>query len=173
MVTGPRAEKTRDDYVAGILMGLSPAQASIHAGATQWYSRRLRKDPKVIAAITQARKNLLNKHEFTRDRAVQMLFEAREMAIVLEDPMAVIRAIDTLIKMHGFYAPEVHELRLSTDLTKRSRQIKELSDEKLLALAEQEELTTAIDVEFKELDPEALDLEAEEADDSEDNLSAP
>ena len=32
MVTGPRAEKTRDDYVAGILMGLSPAQASIHAG---------------------------------------------------------------------------------------------------------------------------------------------
>ena len=146
-------EKSRQEYIAGILLGLSPSQAAIHAGFSRGTTNYLATRPEIIAAIAAGHKKLIKKHEFTRDRAVEMLFEAREMAITLEDPMAVIRAIDTLIKMHGFYAPEVHELRLSTDLHKRAQQIKELSDDKLLALAEQEERVTAIDVEFEELPP--------------------
>lgn len=131
----PAAILSRTKFAQAMLLGMNSFQAAVHIGLRGQEGTRIVREPLVERLLEEGRKKLEKKFEYTRDKAVKLLYEAIDMSRILEDPTSVIRAVQELNKMHGFLAPEIHEIRLSEDLSKRQRQIKELPDEQLLELA--------------------------------------
>ncbi len=140
----PHMVMSRTKFAQAMLLGMNASQAAVHAGFNSREGKRLAYEPFVMNLLAEGQKKLQKKFEYTRTKAVKLLYEAIDMSRVLEDPTAVIRAVQELNRMHGYLAPEVHEIHLSEDSSKRERQIKELSDEKLLELS-------AIDGEYEVL----------------------
>ena len=133
-MTGKRLNPTEQMFVNGVLLGMTPSQAGIHAGKSCAVGRRLAEKEHIRTAVSLGRNAMVQRFKYTRDKAIKLLYEAIEMARTLEDTNSFIRAIEVLNKMHGYVAPQIHEVHLSVDMEKRTREIKEMSDEKLLEL---------------------------------------
>ena len=85
-------------------------------------------------ALTRARAEMQAKTGITKEEVLQGLKDAAEMARVMADPQAMVRAFSELGKMLGFYEPEKkvvqHEMGKQT-----MEALRMLSDEELLKLA--------------------------------------
>ncbi len=137
-MVGKRITSTEQLFINGILLGMTPSQAGVHAGKSRAGGRKLAEVKHIRAAVAVGRQAMAKKFLYTRDKAITLLYEAIDMARTLEDTNSFIRAIEVLNKMHGYVAPQVHEVHLSMDMEKRTREIKEMSDEKLIELTSEQ-----------------------------------
>lgn len=142
-------------------MGMHDTQAAAFAGYSNPSSeaKRLREKPHIRIKLAEIEEMHRREMQIERTDVQKIVMEAIEMGRIQADPVAMLRGAQELNKMCGFYAAEVHEIRLSDDLKQRQKQLEQMSDEDLLRQAEMDGgFDVIIDAEFREV------TDAEEAD---------
>lgn len=126
-------------YAAHRERGVSQRQSAIMAGYklvddSGTGATRLENLPQVQEELKKAREELALKTGITKEEVLQGLKEAADMAKVMADPQAMVRAWSEMGKMLGYYAEEkkkvTHELGSQTIEALRG-----LPDSELLKLA--------------------------------------
>ena len=123
-------------YVAKRETGASQEQSAIFAGypAGQKRGANVEKYPTVQRELSIARAELAKSTGLTKEDILEGLKKAAEMAQVMADPQAMVRAWSEIGKMLGYYAPEVKKVLHGLDAESRAA-IKALPDEELHKLA--------------------------------------
>ncbi len=135
------------EFVNLTVRGITPIRAAKHLGITAIEALEMAANQKVVKAIEQVRSffNIVESYrapkdiKFTRDDATMLYMEAHAKA---KDATEEIKAIDSLVKLHGIAAPEKREVKVTNE-----SQIRSLPTEELIRLAESE----ALDAEFEEI----------------------
>jgi phage terminase small subunit len=109
--------------------GYSPASAHV-TGC------RLLRNANVAAAIQARQAEVERRLELDRQKVIERLQEAIEIARIKADPAAMIRGWVEIARMCGYYAPERTQVEINTSSAALGVRIRELGDEELLALAE-------------------------------------
>jgi phage terminase small subunit len=104
-------------------------------GAHVTASRLLRK-PKVAAVVAAHEADAAERLGLTRERVLEGLRDALEMARQQNNPVAMVAALRESAKISGFYAPERRKVEISVDGARLQAQFAAMSDQELLALAE-------------------------------------
>lgn len=123
-------------YVAQRAKGHTKQESAIMAGYKVEENGvvKVERSEKVQTALTQARKETAKNLGLTKEDIAQGLLDAANMAKVMADPSAMVRAYSELGKMLGFYEPEkkkvTHELGEKT-----IEALKSLPDHELAKLA--------------------------------------
>lgn len=127
-----------ENYIQRRAQGLEPlaaARAAQFPNAHKAVARMAERED-INLAISYAREMMRQQAinngaiEFTKDDATQLYLEAHATSI---NSMEKIRAIDSLVKLHGLAAPERREI----EITQRS-QMSELNDDDLLRMTGQD-----------------------------------
>lgn len=150
-------EETKDfsleEYINLRITGFTPRQAALQAG---YKSKRdymkWEDDPYVQEQITLHVKRTRKEAVYTRDKVMEIVEDAVEVARIIADPTAMIRGAQEFNKMQGYYAPEKKEVFVSVEHTQRLQQMEEMSEEELLIALDKEQ--PYIDADFQELLPE-------------------
>lgn len=115
-------------------------QAAIAAGYSPRCAREIASEnlskPAVRGAIEARQADARAQAGVDRQRVLDALLEAVEVARLQADPMAMIAGWREIAKICGFYAPTRAEVRLSAAGQAVRGRIEALSDEELLAMAE-------------------------------------
>lgn len=125
-------------FVAARERGVPRRESAIMAGYKVDESGKgpaqVEKSKAVSTALALARQELAQKTGITKEEVLQGLKDAAEMARVMADPQAMVRAFSEIGKMLGFYEPEkkVVEHQVGKQTMEALRM---LSDEELLKLA--------------------------------------
>lgn len=123
-------------YVAKRATGATIRESAIMAGYTIEKNRvvKVEDSPKVQKALADARADTAKNIGVTKEDVAKGFQEAAEMARMMADPAAMVRAYAELGKMLGFYAPEkkIHEHELGQ---KSLEALKQLPDNELMKLA--------------------------------------
>lgn len=121
---------------------------------------RMVHDPAILKLYNEEKKKYEASVGMTRERVMNGLVEAIDMARTMADPNAMVAGWREVGKMCGYYAPVSVKVDVSvTDNTAYGR-LNRMSDAELLELAKKDRLT--IDVEAKEV-PQLQVREEEEA----------
>lgn len=133
-------------FVERVASGLNPTAAARAAGYAD--PEGAAKDNKADALITleiERQRGLLQKEVLiTRKDAIEGFMRAIEDGKLMADPMAQIAGWREIVKMLGYYAPEVKKIELSQPAARVKQKFESLSDEKLLEMMQGD----IIDVEF-------------------------
>jgi phage terminase small subunit len=97
---------------------------------------RLLRVPKVAEAIREREEVAARRLELDRQKVIQRLQEAIELAKIKADPAAMIRGWVEIDKMCGLYEPVRTRVEISASSAELAVRIREMRDEELLALAE-------------------------------------
>lgn len=120
------------EFVNKIMEGVAPTTAALESGTTPGYTANLEK---VQAEIAKARQEIQDVTLLKRLDTINGILEAINMAKLISDPTAMIRGWVEIGKILGHYAPEVKEIRLTTDQNRMRVQLENLTDEELFAIA--------------------------------------
>ncbi len=127
-------------FVSHLRTGSPPAVAASSAGysapATTGPALMRRQHIRTIVELIQ--QEMQQEMGVTRTTVVNKLCEAFDLAKVVQDPGAMVRACNELNRMFGYHAPEKKELSLAS-MTKSAEALAEASDETLLELLEGED----------------------------------
>lgn len=123
-------------YVAYRERGHKKQQSAIMAGysASPKSGYEVEKSEVVQEELARARKEIAETTGVTREQVVKGMLEAADMAKILGDPQAMVRAWSEIGKLHGFYAPEIKKHVHGIDRESREA-LKRLSDVELRQLA--------------------------------------
>lgn len=91
--------------------------------------------PHVLAALRLEQAAYAQQSSISRQKVIDGIITAIDQAVIAADPMAQIAGWRELAKICGYYAPEVKEVKLSTDAQKLLHKFESMSDEQLLELA--------------------------------------
>jgi phage terminase small subunit len=116
---------------AAIRAGYAPGSAKVAA------SRMMSKDNPVRRAIHARQDADSERLGVFRDRVVNGLMEAINLAREQHNPMAMIRGWAEIGKMMGFYAPETKRVELSAAGVGAMGRLAQMTDAELLALISQ------------------------------------
>ena len=118
-------------------MGMVPLRAAEYAGYKdpESYAYHLEKEPEVIEALTKVQTQNAKLSRMTRQKVMDLIEEALDMARSMSDPMAMLRGVQELNKMCGFYAPEKKTLALSDERTKVRGELALMTETDLIELA--------------------------------------
>lgn len=131
----PAFEERLDAYIEHRVLGMTPRQAAKAAGyADAGHANRLEQHEKVVAALETHRAELKAKFSYTRDKAVQTLYDAIDMAKLMSDPATMIRAVNELNRMHGYHAPEVRKIEFDDRAQKLLDKLEQMDEEQLLQI---------------------------------------
>lgn len=124
-------------YVDARLEGLSQVAAATAAGASRprTEGNRLEQNPKVAAALVDRMKKVAEEVDFSRKEAHDMYMEAYRNAETATEQIA---AVNAMVKLHGLEKPKVIEHQHQHT---HSGQLEYMSTDKLMELAEMEDLT--------------------------------
>jgi phage terminase small subunit len=118
---------------AAVRAGYAPAGAHVTAS-------RLLRNPKVAALIAEHEADAAKRLAVNKERVIEELQAAIELARQKCDPMAMIAGWREIAKLIGAYAAERRKLEISTDGEAFLAKLKTLPDEALLALADGRQL---------------------------------
>ena len=125
-------------FVQEYLIDRNGAGAAVRAGYSQRTARqiahKLLTKPDVAAAVAAGEAQIARGAAITRQKVLDGLQEAIELARARLDPSAMIRGWATLAKLCGYYSAERHEVRISAEGLALHRELEQLSDAELLAL---------------------------------------
>jgi len=140
--------KRQAKYVAARETGASKQRSAIMAGFsdTDKSGAHVENAPAVQEQLAIARAEFAKETGITKQAVLQGLMEAADMAKLLADPMAMVRAWSEIGKMMGHYAPEVKKHLHGLDKESRDA-LKALPDDQLHRLAK----GTIIEGEFEEV----------------------
>jgi len=107
---GAQLSPRQQRFVDHVVLGSSAAEAARQAGYSAASARvngpRLLTNAAVRGAIEARRRDLGKRLEVDRQRVLEGLLDAVEMARIQQDPGAMIRAWSEIGRMCGFYVPE-------------------------------------------------------------------
>jgi len=142
-----------EEYINLRITGFTPRQAALQAG---YKSKRdymkWENDPYVQEQISKHLKLTRREAVYNRDKVMEIVEDAVDIARLVCDPTAMIRGAQEFNKMQGFYAPEQKEMKIAVEHTQRILQMEEMTEEQLLIELDKEQ--PYIDAEFSELPPE-------------------
>jgi phage terminase small subunit len=138
MICSTALSDRQSRFVAEYLVDGNGTQAAIRAGygraGAHVEASRLLRDPKVAAAVRTGQCELAAQHQMTRERVVQELLEAIDMARQQADPGTMIAGWREIGRLCGFYAPEVKKIDLNVSARRVIGKLEALSDAELLRL---------------------------------------
>lgn len=97
----------------------------------------LMKNPKIQAAIAESRAEYAAASQMTKKKVIDGFLEAIELAKTMAEPASMVSGWREVGKMCGFYEPTKHEIKVSIRGEMMLKQMQNMTDEELLALAEQ------------------------------------
>lgn len=144
-------------FVENVLMGMTQTQAARAAGYSRPDNRasEMMQKPHIVATIQRGKHLLAKRSRMTKDRVVEIVARAVEIAEMQGDPRSMITGAAEFAKMFGYYEPERKEVTLSSEVKERQKQLQELSDEDLLALSGDEGYHDYIEGEYTTTTPDA------------------
>lgn len=115
--------------------GETPRTAAVMAGYTDNYVTgwKLSKDPTILRLYHEEKKLYEAAGQMTRERVMEMLKEAYDMAKLKAEPAIMVAAAREIGKMCGYYEPE---LKININIGKSQEQLATMTDEQLLKLIE-------------------------------------
>jgi len=126
-------------FVENLLLGLAPVDAVRAAGfvgdGLVGLAKRLMKDEEVQALLEAGRQQIAQYYDVSREKVLQDLVDAKEMARVQGDPKSMVYALNPIIDIQGYRAP------VKVDATVRQEPVKKrlrtISDAELAEIAGQ------------------------------------
>lgn len=126
-------------FIDEYLVDRNATQAAIRAGysasCARQTSSRLLAHADIRSEVRRRLGDLAASHEIDRDKVVEGLLEAIELAMANDNPSAAIRGWTELNKMFGFHEPVQAEIGLIPGSEKYQRYLETVPTEELLALA--------------------------------------
>lgn len=116
--------------------GASVAEACRKEGIKS--STNLSSDPRFQAVVAIERQKNAKVVEMTREKVMNGMLEAVDMARVQADPHAMIKAWTEIGRMCGYYAPDVKKIEVSVSAKRLVDKFETMSDEELLKYAEKD-----------------------------------
>lgn len=147
-LTGPEFK-----YLQALEMGLPPTTAIKHTESKYGLKQFLELARQNVVFIREEERIVeLQREELsiTREKIQAMVMDAVDMAKVIGDPNAIIRAAAELNKMCGFYAPETKIIELGAGAREMRNVLESMDDNELLKLLERDD-SDIIDIEFEEV----------------------
>lgn len=123
-----------DEFALSRNGAAAAARAGYAHGSAKVAAARLLTKANVQAALGRREAAAARALEVTRQRVIQELQDAVELAKLKNDPMAMVAAWREIAKICGLYAPERQQLSVSTDPVSKLARLAALSDAQLLAL---------------------------------------
>lgn len=141
------------DFVKYWAQGETILSAAVRAGYTDngTYAYRLAKDPAILKIYHAEKEAYAQAVGMTRQRVMEGLLEAVEMAKIQADPTAMIAGWREVGKMCGYYEPVKKQIDVNITGNVVMERLNRLSDADLLKLIEQQ-TTDALEGEFAEVD---------------------
>lgn len=127
----------RAKYIEARGLGMVPLRAAEYAGYKnpESYAYNLEKEPDIIAALAKVQLQNAKLSRMTREKVLDIVLEAIEMARTIQDPTAILRGAQELSKMCGFYAPEKKTLALTDERNKVRGELALMTETDLIELA--------------------------------------
>lgn len=121
-------------FVEAWAEGNSVYASAVRAGYTDNgnYAYEMARNPKVIARYNEIKKKFEAAANMTREKVMDMLQEAYNMAKLQAEPMAMVAAAREVGKMCGYYAPVEKKIKIEGNVT--LDKMNRLSDDELLQL---------------------------------------
>lgn len=140
------------DFVKYWAQGESILSAAVRAGYTDGgtYAYRLAKDPAILKIYHAEKEAYEQAVGMTRQRVMEGLLEAVEMAKIQADPTAMIAGWREVGKMCGYYEPVKKQIDVNITGNVVMERLNRLSDADLLKLIE-DQTTSALEGEFIEV----------------------
>ena len=132
----PRESRFVDLYVTTGNASRAAREAGYPEKSAHVAGCRLLKTDKVRAAIDDLRKRSAEHMMIDRERAIQEIQAAVELARVNGDASTMISGWREIGKMLGFYEPEVRRIDLSLNGSALAQQIRAMTDAEVLRLAD-------------------------------------
>lgn len=138
-------------YKANRIAGMVPEAAARHAGYCDPHKavKVIKKTTMIEEQIEEEVRSLSREAFYTRNEVLKVTEEAINLARCGGDPSSMIRGVQEINKMQGFYAPETHHIKLDVDQVVRVQQLQEMSESELLRRLGKD--AAFIDAEFEEL----------------------
>ena len=129
--------------------GMSYRAAAEHAGV-RCSETRWKKDPRFMEVVRAEQEKNAAAAQVRREDIIDGLKEAINLAKLVSDPHALIKAWAEMGRFCGFYAPEVRKLDISVTSKRVITQLESMSERELLQLAN-EELAQGLEGHFKRI----------------------
>jgi phage terminase small subunit len=166
-VTDPRREIQWTDqqklfvkeWAAGNSISSSAARAGYTDGAAYAYTV-LVKHPDVIAVYEAEKAKYEKQSDMSRQKVMDMLQEAYDMAKLMADPQAMVAAAREVGKMCGYYAPTTKTIKIEGNMV--MEKLDRMSDAELLELVHgaNEQISAAVAEVVREEEAENDDAQA-------------
>lgn len=126
------------EYVTNyVVKGMTKRQAATaagYAGPPKVVTAGLNKNPKIQKAIREEQELYARAKNITRERVIDEMYEAFDMAKIKGDPLSMIAAVREVGKICGLYEPVKHKLEVSVEGQVVMQQLTVMSDQDLLDL---------------------------------------
>lgn len=141
----------RERYKANRIAGMVPEAAARAAGFKDPNDavKKIKRDTNIEGEVQEEVSTLTHEAYFTRNKVLEITEEAINIARCGGDAGSMIRAVQEVNKMQGYYAPELKAVLLDHRTTVRQAQIQEMPEEELLKRLGKPQ--AFIDAEFEEL----------------------
>lgn len=128
------------DFVKYWAQGESILSAAVRAGYTDGgtYAYRLAKDPAILKIYHAEKEAYEQAVGMTRQRVMEGLLEAVEMAKIQADPTAMIAGWREVGKMCGYYEPTKKQIDINVTGNVTMERLSRLSDAQLLKMIEEQ-----------------------------------
>lgn len=150
-------EARRERYLIHRLAGIGPTQSARLAGYKnpRESCRDLEKRPALRDRIQNGLAEQRQEAKWSRNKVMEGIEEAINMGKIISDPSSMIRGLQEINKMQGYYAVETKEIVLTDDRAQRLDQISNMDEAELLARLGKDE--AYIDAEFEEVPNDGQD----------------
>lgn len=127
----------RAKYIEGRGIGMVPLRAAKYAGYAQpeSYAYALEAEPAIIEALAKVQAQNAKLSKMTRQKVLDIAIEAVDMARTMGDPMSMLRGVQELAKLCGYYAPEKKTIELSAAKEKARGELALLSEADLIEMS--------------------------------------
>jgi hypothetical protein len=152
----PMSQMQRDYITNVVLMGMNKREAAKAAGYQMSGKHAvafLDKNKRVQNEIRKEQELYARAKNITRERVIDEMYEAYDMAKIKGDPLSMIAAVREVGKICGLYEPVKHKIEVSVEGQVLMQQLTVMSDQQLLELASkaQEALPAPIEGSFTPL----------------------
>lgn len=139
-------------FVEGLKLGLVPVEAAKATGVKNHsdFLARAMDNPWVQEQVRLIREEIQQKQDWSRDRVLGIVEEAIDMARMQAVPGDMLKGVQEINKMCGYYAPEEKHITLDSKEGKIQHEFETMDEDMLLELAGKER--DAIEAEFERLD---------------------
>lgn len=143
-------------YVQARLLGMTPAQAAKHLGATRpaQEAEVIEARPRVYQALTKGFDEARQRFQVSREEVVEGIKEGIDLARLTSDAGNVIKGWTEIARICGLIAPAKTEVAVSVDQPLLPSKLKELPTEQLLQLVGKRRELEILEAEFEEVSDE-------------------